>query len=413
MIILLIILLIVLIALIIANVLIIAISKINKSLILGGLKIKEKLRFKTKKNCILIQKHILKSLIPNKDIHKPLTYRLFLFKNKDEKNQNYDRHHFQYLIDKLNSLGWKEASHTNNYADFAVSLSFKILYDKHVKANLKYGFNGIDTLYHKNSLFCHMQEPLSNYLPYTENLEHFVWKSGNIIIVKEVFSYGQKGVYVIIDESSFIKLKDRLLSENKKAICSTYITNPLLCKGKKFHLRILIAPFLQKEKPPKVTYMKKMITLKIAKSEYIIKSKEDYLDPDMNISGGATNDELIIWDIDQCKDLLRYSGEITYEDFFKKCNKSIHDAIHSIPLDSLSLFHNQNAGYFIYGADIMLDDTGHAWILELNKRPQHIGKIISKYPKEFEISYTKKYFSELFQWLLDDIILPYFRSSKF
>ena len=78
-------------------------------------------------------------------------------------------------------------------------------------------------------------------------------------------------------------------------------------------------------------------------------------------------------------------------------------------MDSLSLFHNQNAGYFIYGADIMLDDTGHAWILELNKRPQHIGKIISKYSKEFEISYTRKYFSELFQWLLDDIILPYFK----
>uniref|UniRef100_A0A6C0I2I3 Tubulin-tyrosine ligase family protein n=1 Tax=viral metagenome TaxID=1070528 RepID=A0A6C0I2I3_9ZZZZ len=334
------------------------------------------------------------------------TYRLFLFKDKNEKNQNYDRHHFQYLIDALNALGWKETD--KPYADFAFSLSFKILYDRHFKADLKYGFNGIDTLYHKNSLFCHMQEPLSNYLPYTENLEHFVWKNGNIIIVKEVFSYGQAGVYVIIDEQSFIKLKDRLLSENKKAICSTYITNPLLCKGKKFHLRILIAPFLQRKKTPIVTYMKTMITLKMAKSEYIIKSKEDYLDPDMNISGGATNDELLIWDIDQCKDLLKYSEAIIYEDFFKKCNKSIHDAIHSIPLDSLSLFHNQNAGYFIYGADIMLDDTGHAWILELNKRPQHIGKIISKYPKKFEISYTKKYFSELFQWLLDDIILPYF-----
>ena len=153
-----------------------------------------------------------------------------------------------------------------------------------------------------------------------------------------------------------------------------------------------------------------MITLKMAKSKYIIKSKEDYLDPDMNISGGATNDELLIWDTNQCKNLSGLSDELyTSNTFFEKCNKSIHAAIHSIPLNSLSLFHNQNAGYFIYEANIMLDDTGNAWILELNKRPQHIGKVVSKYPKEFEIAYTKKYFSELFQWLLDDIILPYFK----
>lgn len=385
--ILLILLLILIIALIIANVVISSSNVLQKykSSILGG-------KYK---------KHIANTR------HKLLTYRLFLFKDKNEKNQNYDRHHFQYLIDALNTLGWKETN--GHYADFAFSLSFKILYDRQFKSDLKYGFNGIDTLYHKNSLFRHMQEQSYKYLPYTENIEHFVWRNGNIIIVKEVFSYGQAGVYVIIDEQSFIKLKDRLLYEHKKAICSTYITNPLLCKGKKFHLRILIAPFLQRGKAPKITYMKTMITLKIAKSEYIIKSKEDYLDPDMNISGGATNDELIIWDIDQCRNLLGAPNLATYEDFFKKCNKSIHDAIHSIPLDSLSLFHNQNAGYFIYGADIMLDDTGHAWILELNKRPQHIGKIISKYSNSFEESYTRKYFSELFQWLLDDIILPYFK----
>ena len=381
------ILLILIIALIIANISI----NVNlcKSSILGGKKEKANTRHNTNNR------------------HKHYTYRLFLFKDKNKKNQNYDRHHFQYLIDALNALGWKETN--GQYADFAFSLSFKILYDRQFKSDLKYGFNGIDTLYHKNSLFRHMKDHSTKYLPYTEDIEHFVWRGGNIIIVKEVFSYGQAGVYVIIDESTFIKLKDRLLSENKKAICSTYITNPLLCKGKKFHLRILIAPFLQRGKAPKITYMKTMITLKMAKSEYIIKSKEDYLDPDMNISGGATNDELLIWDIDQCRNLLKLSDTSAYTDFFKKCNKSIHDAIHSIPLDSLSLFHNQNAGYFIYGADVMLDDTGHAWILELNKRPQHIGKIISKYSNSFEESYTRKYFSELFQWLLDDIILPYFK----
>jgi len=153
--------------------------------------------------------------------------------------------------------------------------------------------------------------------------------------------------------------------------------------------------------------MKKMITMKTAAKEYKISKKEDYLDREMNITGGAMNDALYIWPDDFQK---------SHQDaFIQKCDKSINSAVYSIVNhlneDIISLYDEQNAGFFIYAADILLDDTGHAWILELNKKPQHITKIIEKkYSIAFQNEYKNKYFAALFDWLLDDIVLPYFNN---
>ena len=52
----------------------------------------------------------------------------------------------------------------------------------------------------------------------------------------------------------------------------------------------------------------------------------------------------------------------------------------------------------------MLDDTGHAWILELNSSPGHPKASSDEDKKKF----NDHYFSTLFKWLLDNIILPHF-----
>jgi hypothetical protein len=83
--------------------------------------------------------------------------------------------------------------------------------------------------------------------------------------------------------------------------------------------------------------------------------------------------------------------------------------VNDIPLDALSLYDEQNAGLFLFGADILLDDTGHAWILELNTKPELIEKIVKKSKdQEFKKKYITNYFATLLTFLLDNIILPYF-----
>jgi hypothetical protein len=137
---------------------------------------------------------------------------------------------------------------------------------------------------------------------------------------------------------------------------------------------------------------------------YVVRRKEDYLDKDMNITGGSrTGNNLYVWPKN-----FKESEKVD-DKFIHKCNKSIHDAINSINLKKIHLYPDQSAGFYIFGADIMLDNTGHAWILELNSSPGHTPKSFSDEDKK---KYNDHYFPTLFKWLLDDIILPHFDNNK-
>jgi hypothetical protein len=143
--------------------------------------------------------------------------------------------------------------------------------------------------------------------------------------------------------------------------------------------------------------MKKGIRLYLAKKEYIIKDKTDYLDPDINISGVAgTFGKMLIWP----NDLSNLSSS-----FIQKCNKSIDDAINNIPLDDIFIYHNQKAGFDTYGGDIMLDDTGHAWLLELNAVP---GFLTLEWVNDHYASFMD-YLNALYDFHLNEFILPYLR----
>jgi len=307
------------------------------------------------------------------------TYKIFY-------NNEYTRETYQYLINKLNSLGWKEITHKTNYVDFAFSL---LNNNRNIEADLKYSINGFKQLVEKDLLIKNMKN--LKYMPHKEDIKDYKYIDGKIIIIKEALVDKQNGIHIIVDKNEFIKLKNKFISENIRAICSTYINNPLLFRGKKFHLRILIGIFLQKNGHSKITYIKKYIPIATAKLPFVIKSKEDYLDKDMNISCGAITNEIAIWP----ESFQKY--ENTSDLFIKKCNTSIHDAIHSISLKNLSLYDEQNAGLFMYGADLILDNTGHAWILELNERPGFFNAAIKNLPKNEKNKCISDFYSELFK----------------
>jgi len=357
-----------------------------------------------KKNIDPIYKfHLDKIILPyftinvDSKIYIQKTYKIFTGK------EYYPRENYSYLIDKLNSLGWVEKPHETKYVDFA----FSLINNNFIEADLKYSLDGIKTIGNKRILAESMKN--SKHIPPSEDLKTYKWFN-DIVIVKEVFSNQQLGVYIIVDEDEFIKLKERLLSEHKDAMVSKYIKNPLLFQGKKFHLRAMVCVFVKRNNKKlikKIFYIKELTTIKTAKEKYIIKNKEDYLDRDKNITGGFTTDGLNKWP----HDFQKY--ENLSSQFIQKCEKSIHDAVNDIPLNGLSLYPaEQNAGLFIFGADILLDDTGNAWILELNTKPGLIGKEVKNYKdKKLKKKYIANYFATLLKFLLDNIILPYFYSN--
>jgi hypothetical protein len=329
--------------------------------------------------------HTYKQTLANKK-----TYKIFTAK------EYYPRENYKYIIDKLNSLGWVEKPHETKYVD----LAFSLINNNYIAAGLKYSLDGIKTIGNKKILAELMKN--SKHIPYSEDLKTYKWCE-DVVIVKEVNSSQQLGVYVITNEANFIKLKAKLV--HKDAMVSKYIKNPLLFQGKKFHLRVMICVFVKKQSrvlTREVFYIKELTTIKTAKKEYIIKTRQDYLDRDMNITGGSNNDKLYEWPHEFQH--IKYGHK-----FIQKCEKSIHDAVNDIPLDALSLYDEQNAGLFLFGADILLDDTGHAWILELNTKPELIEKIVKKSKdQEFKKKYITNYFATLLTFLLDNIILPYF-----
>jgi hypothetical protein len=329
---------------------------------------------------------------------KQYTYKLFCKKK-----------YCQYLKNKLNNLGWQEAHDNAKYVDFAYKSNHKLLEDnklsygfRHIKANLKSTLKDLDILGNKQQLATIMKN--SPYISKMSTIKNYNWHSDDdVIIVREINSKKLMGVYILIDKESFIKLKNMLLAKKIDAMVNKYITNPLLYKGKKFHLRIYIIVFIDKNGNKKLKYMHNYIEIIIAKKKYIIMDKLDYLDMDISISG--TDDSgIILWDINKCNNL-----SVSSINFFNKCNKSIDDAINSIPLDSLSLYPNeQSAGLYIYGGDIMLDTNGHAWILELNRSAgcHCLGWWDIKkhtFNKEFI-----NYLSKVYDFLLNEFILPYF-----
>jgi hypothetical protein len=353
---------------------------------------------------------------------RPLTYRIFY-------NAEYKRETYSYLVKELNALGWREEPYNKKYVNFA----FSLLNNIHISADFKYTLKGFKNISEKDKLFKVMGS--NAFIPYTTELTNYKW-CGDIIIIREVLSNQQKGVHVIVDEQEFLKIQSKLA--HTRAVVSKYITNPLLFEGKKFHLRIYIVIYVHSYLHPqphhlrhhpqphhpqphhlrhhsqphhaqshaspklikKILYMEDNITLKLANKKYVIHKKEDYLDFDINITGGAFTDRLVYF-----SELEKHHSH----EFMAKCKRSIHDAIHSIPLDNISLYKEQKAGMFLFGTDIMLDDTGHAWIIELNDRPGLIPKVVSKYfDNTKQKKYTEDFFKGLFRWILDNVVLPFF-----
>ena len=325
-----------------------------------------------------------------------------------------DNEYYQYLREQLNKLGWEEI-YSGHYVDFAYILPYPCLltnksHDRKkfniTNANLKSTLSNIECLGHKDSLARLMKG--SSYIPYTEDIKNYIYKDGDIVIIKKVLSSQQEGIYIVVDKKTFFKLRDKLA--NMQVIVSKYIKNPLLFQGKKFHFRIM-ASVIVTASGRKIIYNKDSILIVTAKTNYNISVKEDYLDPDMNLSRGDSTKKMYIWPNDFVE-----KDEI----FIKKCNKSIHDALNSIPLDKLSLYPDQKAGFYTYGADIMLDNTGHAYILEINMDPGlgielldavKINKVDKKEIKQNYLKYFKdfkQYVDNVYKFHLDKIILPYF-----
>ena len=211
-----------------------------------------------------------------------------------------------------------------------------------------------------------------------------------IAILKKNFSCQQKGVRVIESMSDYYKAKKEL-DIKEDGIISEYITNPLTIDSKKFHLRIYF-----------LLSIISGITRCSAHNEYrILTAKDkykhgDWLNPDIHISGGHNTDTRYIFPDDLPK--------MENVDILHKLTPFLDVVCMALASSGVKNYSESNAGYQLYGADVLITSDLNPYLIEINKHPGYgIYGTINGWDE-----FIDNFSTHFFYFILSNAVFPYF-----
>jgi hypothetical protein len=229
------------------------------------------------------------------------------------------------------------------------------------------------------------------YIPSTfsvEEIEKYYKNNENskkLFMIKKGDSARQMGVLVVTSKEEFIEAKKKLNINQSNGIVSEYIANSRTVDGKKMHLRIYILMTIQSG----ITrcYIFNEYRIYVAESNY---QKSDWLNPKIHISGADSTHKNYKWpdEVDDNKDINT-----------DELNECLRVLCLGMALSNIKNYEESDAGYHLYGADILLTDDNKAYILEVNKRPGFGW--VRKEPNPYEYSHR------LFTFILNHSVFPY------
>ena len=195
------------------------------------------------------------------------------------------------------------------------------------------------------------------------------------------------------------KNSTKLLNNSSKKpqfIISKYITNPLLINGLKFNMRIHFILYINNILNSKKCNIFPIYDISTTNEPYI---NDNWSDPNIHLSGKTVRNN------------YNWPNDFNLSDsLLKKCNNSLNECIHIIckllTSVELSVYSESTAGFEIFGVDIMLDNTGHAWLLEINCKPGY--SISGESNNTWEYIYHHHFSTQFFDWMLTETIIPHF-----
>ena len=211
-----------------------------------------------------------------------------------------------------------------------------------------------------------------------------------LAILKKNFSCKQQGVRVIESMEDYYKAKKEL-DIKEDGIISEYITNPLTIDGKKFHLRIYF-----------LLSIISGITRCSAHNEYrILTAKDkykhgDWLNPDIHISGGHNTDTRYIFPDDLPK--------MENVDMLHKLAPFLDVVCMALASSGVKNYSESNAGYQLYGADVLITSDLNPYLIEINKHPGYgIYGTINGWD-----AFINNFSTHFFYFILSNAVFPYF-----
>jgi hypothetical protein len=215
-----------------------------------------------------------------------------------------------------------------------------------------------------------------------------------VAIIKKNFSCKQEGVKVIESKEDYLKAKKEL-DIKEDGIVSEYIINPLTIDGKKFHLRIYF-----------LLSIVSGITRCTAHNEYrILTAKEkykhgDWLNADIHISGGHNTDKRYIFPDD--------IGDVDIDILLQHLSEFNHIMCMVLASSGVKSYSESNAGYQIYGADVLITKELTPMLIEINKHPGYGQYGDTNGWGEFIHNFS----TNLFHLILSHVIFPYLGLCK-
>jgi hypothetical protein len=225
-------------------------------------------------------------------------------------------------------------------------------------------------------------------------------------ILKKDRSNQQLGVKIIKTKEEYFKEKKALQIVNN-AIISEYINNPLTIEGKKFHLRIhfLISVISGITR----CYTNDFYHILTAKLPY---KNDDWLNDDIHLTGGNTTMQRYEYpdDLTKCDGV---QNEEDIETIIKNVNECVHVINMALSMSNVKNYSESDAGYQIYGADVLITKNFHAYIIEINSTPGYGANGFGvRNDKKKEDEFKIKISENMFLFELNNVIFPYFGLSR-
>ncbi len=318
---------------------------------------------------------------------------------------NFDR-----LRGYLNNFGLKEVSYEEGSEIMPKFVWFRYIITNNIDITNKYLYYPIycmnniikvDSITNKLNLYNNMKkifpEEYLLFMPESFKLtEDTLYKYGDIIITKptvnrETGLMASSGKDIIICNSNeTLNLAKNNLKNYHEILASKYITEPLLFKEKKFHLRTYMA----------ITLFDGMLSCHLLKTARIWHAKNKYKNSDYqnklihDTHYDSCDDDYLFPD-DMCDILNEKQIEDVFQQIENICGKM------AFILDK-NLYPKQNVEYafHIFGFDLMIDEKINVWLLECNRYLQ-MGL-------DYNDEKRVKFENIFFDWINDIVIKPVF-----
>lgn len=210
--------------------------------------------------------------------------------------------------------------------------------------------------------------------------------------------YGGKDIIIIHNQNTLNQAK-QLLQKYDNVLISDYITNPLLFRNHKFHIRtFLLASIINNIFS---TYMLDFGLIYISKLPY---SQSDWNNPDIHDTHMKNTPVDWFFPFDFTNANLN-RDDITFESIYKifKQIRQIFIAVSELLSKSVGLYDNVKNGFNIFGVDLMIREDLTVVLIECNAE----GGYKSKEPDTHKILENL-----LFNWIDDVVFEPLFEKNN-